>query len=128
MEKQTKIDSNYSAEELEAARKSLMTEEGYIMDPRYKVANKEAKWGVFLGLANVILWFGFGYGLSRGPVEEYTYVLGLPLWFFMSCIVTPIIIIAVVFIFTNRMDEMPLEKFSEEEAIAYEAEQRRNSK
>lgn len=128
MEKQVKTASNFSHEELEAARKELMTPEGFIEDPRYKRSNQEAKWGVLLGALNLILWFGFGYGFSRGPVEEYTYVLGLPLWFFLSCIVTPIIVIIIVFIMTNRMTDMPLEKMTEEEAIEYEAELRRMGK
>lgn len=128
MEKHEKTASNYTREELEAARKELTRAEGYIEDPRYKRSNQEAKWGILLGLFNLVLWFVFGYGFSRGPVEEYTYVLGLPLWFFLSCIVTPIIVIIIVFIMTNRMTDMPLEKMTEEEAIEYEAELRRMGK
>ncbi len=128
MEKQAKAQSNFTPEELEAARKELITPEGYLEDPRYKRSNQEAKWGVLLGAVNLILWFVFGYGFSRGPVEDYTYVLGLPLWFFLSCIVTPIIIVAIVFVAVNRMEDVPLENMTEQEAIEYEAELRRKGK
>lgn len=128
MEKNTKATANYTKEELEEARKALITPEGFLEDPRYKRSKMEAKQGVALGALNLILWFVFGYGFSRGPVEEYTYVLGLPLWFFLSCIVTPIIMIILVFVLTSRMTDMPLEQMTEEEAIQYEAELRRKEK
>lgn len=127
MEQKLHKDSKYTREELEAARQVLMTKEGFLQDPRYSRSNKEAKWGIILGLVNLVLWFAFGYGFSRGPVEEYTYVLGFPLWFFLSCIVTPIIVIILVFIITGRMTDMPLHRMTEEEAIEYEAELRRNN-
>ncbi|MDR2878931.1 MAG: YhdT family protein [Fusobacteriales bacterium] len=31
-------------------------------------------------------WSLFGFGLGNGKTEEYTYILGLPSWFFCSCI------------------------------------------
>lgn len=55
-------------------------------DPRYKQANKEALLGVGLFILNFIWWFAFGYGLGGKPPEQYTYVLGLPSWFFWSCV------------------------------------------
>lgn len=120
--------TKFTEDELKAARADLTTEEGYVADPRYKICNQEAKWGVGLGLFNLALWLIFGYGLGSGPVSEYTYVLGLPLWFFMSCIVTPLIIIIITFVYTNRMKEMSLEKITEEEAVEFQAEQRRMKK
>lgn len=124
MEKNSKH-TKFTEEELKAAKEDLMTEEGFISDPRYKVCNQEAKWGAGLGAFNLVLWLAFGYGLGSGPVSEYTYVFGLPLWFFMSCIITPIIIIFFTFRYTNKMADMSLEAMTEEEAIEFQAEQRR---
>ncbi|MFB0972203.1 MAG: YhdT family protein [Neofamilia sp.] len=117
--------NTYSVEELESAKNEITSPEGYILDPRYKECNREAKLGLGLGILNLVMWFAFGYGIGSGPVDAYTYVMGLPLWFFLSCIVTPIVIIILMFIITGKMDDMPLEKFTEEQAVEYEAKMRR---
>lgn len=67
-------------------------------DPRFKIANKEALIGVGLVIFNFIWWYGFAYGLGSAPPEEYTYVFGLPAWFFYSCVVGTIIMIVLVII------------------------------
>jgi len=56
-------------------------------DPRYGQARKEALCTIALAAANFIWWYAFAYGLGSRPVEEYTYVWGLPSWFFWSCVV-----------------------------------------
>jgi uncharacterized membrane protein YhdT len=61
--------------------------ETYQEDPRHRQCRREALAGLGLGILNLIWWFGWGYGLGSGPVSEYTYMYGFPLWFFMSCIV-----------------------------------------
>ena len=65
-------------------------------DPRYRVANREALIGVGLVIINFILWYGFAYGFGSKPVDEYRYVWGLPAWFFYSCILGTVIVIALV--------------------------------
>lgn len=55
-------------------------------DPRYKQAKREALLGLGLFILNFVWWFGFGYGLGAKPPEQYTYVFGLPAWFFWSCV------------------------------------------
>ena len=67
-------------------RKEKLAEDDFVEDPRYKQCNKEALLGLGLGLLNLVWWFAWGYGLGLKPPEEYTYVLGFPLWFFISCI------------------------------------------
>ncbi|UCZ54021.1 YhdT family protein [Bacillus shivajii] len=67
-------------------------------DPRYKIANREALVGVALVLFNFIWWYGFAYGLGSKPVEEYTYVFGLPAWFFYSCVVGFLVMVALVIV------------------------------
>lgn len=55
-------------------------------DPRFKIANREALIGVVLVIINFLWWFGFAYGMGSDKVEDYTYILGLPAWFFYSCV------------------------------------------
>lgn len=55
-------------------------------DYRFKIANREALIGVGLAVFNFIWWYGFAYGLGSKDVSEYTYVFGLPAWFFYSCV------------------------------------------
>lgn len=56
-------------------------------DKRFIQANKEAAIAVALSLAYFIWWYATAYGFGDKPVSEYTYVLGLPAWFFYSCVV-----------------------------------------
>lgn len=82
-------------------------------DWRFKIAHREAWIGVGLALFNFVWWFGFAYGMGSRPVEEYSYVFGLPDWFFYSCVIgflvmAVLVIVVVKFFFT----EVP---FDEEE-------------
>lgn len=56
------------------------------LDYRYKIANREALIGVGLVIFNFIWWFAFAYGLGGKDPSEYSYVMGLPAWFFYSCV------------------------------------------
>lgn len=50
--------------------------------------NREAITSVLLYLAFFLWWYFTGYGIAeRGTPETYTYIFGLPMWFFLSCIV-----------------------------------------
>ena len=90
----------------------------YMEDPRYKQCNREAMYGVILGLINVIIWFIGGYGLGSGPVESYTYIMGFPAWFFVSCILNAVVAIGgTIFIVKGKMRDMPLEPMTKEEAV-----------
>lgn len=93
-----------------------MKEDKIIEDPRYRQCNKEAIMGLILGIANLIWWFIWGYGLGSKPVSEYTYILGFPTWFFMSCIVGGIVFSILTVIMINKyFKDMPLEGLTEEE-------------
>ena len=65
-------------------------------DNRFKVANREALIGVGLVLFNFIWWFGFAYGMGSKDPSQYTYVFGLPAWFFYSCVVGLIVMVVLV--------------------------------
>lgn len=95
----------------------------FIEYPRYKQCNKEAWMGLGLGILNLIWWFSWGYGLGSKPVPEYTYMMGFPTWFFMSCIVGSILFsILTVVVINKYFKNMSLEALSEEEIEEYRKE------
>lgn len=63
-----------------------------------KIANREAFIGVGLVVFNFIWWFGFAYGLGSKDPSKYSYVFGLPAWFFYSCVIGLIVMIVLVII------------------------------
>lgn len=63
-----------------------MAKETFKEDPRFAQCNKETIVMVILLIVNILWWYGFAYGLGSLPVEQYTYVMGLPAWFFYSCV------------------------------------------
>jgi len=81
------------------------------MDPRFKIAHREAWIGVALAIVHFIWWFGFAYGLGSRPVEEYSYILGFPDWFFYSCIVGFILVaITVILLVKFVLKDVSLEE------------------
>lgn len=65
-------------------------------DPRFQVAKKEAWIGIIFVIINFLWWYGFAYGFGSQPVEEYQFIFGFPSWFFWSCIVGFIFMVALV--------------------------------
>lgn len=53
---------------------------------RDKQLNKEAIATLVLYLAFFVWWYVTGYGLGLKDPSEYTYIIGLPSWFFYSCV------------------------------------------
>lgn len=97
------------------------TKKVLVEDPRYKQCYKEALIGVAVGIGNLLWWYFFGYGMGSKDPSEYTYVLGFPTWFFMSCIAGPIVVTVVVAILLKTVfKHMSLEALSEEELKEYE--------
>ncbi|WP_079478471.1 YhdT family protein [Halobacillus salinus] len=85
------------------------------MDGRFKIANREALIGVALALFNFGWWFFFAYGLGDASPEDYSYVFGFPAWFFYSCIVGFLVMVALVIIVVRWwFVEVP---FDEEESL-----------
>lgn len=98
-------------------------EKNFEEDPRYKQCNKEAIMGLVLGIINLIWWFGFGYGLGSKPVSEYSYILGFPSWFFMSCIVGGALFSILTIIMINKFfKHMSLDELTEGEIEKYRKE------
>ncbi len=79
-------------------------------DHRFKIANREALIGIGLAIFNFIWWFGFAYGLGDRTPEDYTYIMGLPSWFFFSCVVGFLIMVLLVILVVNFLfTEVPLD-------------------
>ncbi|WP_138420679.1 YhdT family protein [Aquibacillus sediminis] len=79
-------------------------------DPRFKIANREALIGVGLAVFNFVWWFAFAYGLGSKSPENYQYILGLPAWFFYSCVLGLVImVIAVSLIVKKGFVDVPFE-------------------
>lgn len=51
-----------------------------------KQLKKEAIITVILYLIYFVWWYSFAYGLGDVDPKDYKYILGLPEWFFYSCI------------------------------------------
>ena len=49
--------------------------------------NREAKISLLLYGAFFIWWYATGYGLAGGDPADYVFIFGLPVWFFLSCVV-----------------------------------------
>lgn len=71
-------------------------------DYRFKIANREALIGVGLVIFNFIWWYAFAYGLGSKDPSEYTYVLGLPAWFFYSCVLGFVVMVLLVIIVVKK--------------------------
>ncbi|WP_405099020.1 YhdT family protein [Oceanobacillus sp. FSL H7-0719] len=75
-----------------------------------KIANREALIGVGLALFNFIWWFGFAYGLGSKDPSEYSFVFGLPAWFFYSCVAGFIVMAVLVIIVVKKFFvDVPIE-------------------
>ncbi|MBR0596710.1 YhdT family protein [Sinanaerobacter chloroacetimidivorans] len=54
---------------------------------RNRQMNKEALWSIGLYVVFFLWWYFTGYGIGEATSPaDYTYVMGLPLWFFLSCV------------------------------------------
>lgn len=101
----------------------MKKESEIVEDPRFRQCNKEALMGLGLGIINLIWWFGFGYGFGKKDISKYTYILGLPTWFFMSCIVGGILFSILTVVMINKyFKDMPLDGLTEEEVEKYRRE------
>jgi uncharacterized membrane protein YhdT len=68
------------------------------IDPRFKIAYKEmlltlGVWFLFMVVSLVV-----AYTLGKGPVDQYTYVLGMPAWWFGAVVVSAIFAVIVIYI------------------------------
>lgn len=79
-----------------------------------KQLNKEALLTIGLYAIFFIWWYAFGYGLSSGDPSNYTYILGLPSWFFVSCVLGWLLVsLAVVVLVKKFFVEIDLDSDDE---------------
>lgn len=64
---------------------------------------KEAALSLILYILFFIWWYATGYGLSDGAPEDFKYVLGLPMWFFLSCVLGYILFCAATFVLVKAV-------------------------
>jgi uncharacterized membrane protein YhdT len=77
----------------------------------YKQTNRETIISIVLTVLYFIWWYGFAYGLGLKPVESYSYIMGLPAWFFYSCVLGFIIFSFLTWIVVDKLfKEVSLEK------------------
>ena len=78
-------------------------------DSRYRQANREALISLAMYGLFFAWWYVTAYGRGSGDPGEYTYVMGLPAWFFYSCVVgyvgISILVWAVVRIFFSDVSK-----------------------
>lgn len=95
-------------------RKNQESYDDIIEDPRYKQCNKEALMALLVAIGSMIWWFAWGYGLGAKSPEEYSYIMGFPAWFFMSCIGGSILTIIVCGVMATKFYvDMPLGEIDE---------------
>lgn len=83
-------------------------------DYRFKIAHREAWIGMFLAIFHFLWWYGFAYGFGHGKVEDYKYILGLPAWFFYSCVLGFVVMVILVSVTVKYFfKEVPFENDGE---------------
>nr|WP_321258847.1 YhdT family protein [uncultured Pseudodesulfovibrio sp.] len=79
-------------------------------DPRFKQANKEALLALGVYALYFVWWYVCAYGMGSGNPDNYSYVLGMPEWFFYSCIVGyPLVTILLWIVVRFNFKDMPLD-------------------
>lgn len=93
-------------------KKTNMNQDDY----RYKIANREALIGIGIVIINFIWWYGFAYGLGSKNPAEYTYILGLPAWFFYSCVLGFVVIVLLIWLVIKLFFiDIPLDELDDKE-------------
>ena len=77
---------------------------------RYKQADREALIALGVYVFFFLWWTLFAFGLGSGDPEHYTYVLGMPAWFFYSCVLGyPVVTVLLWVVIRVAFSDMPLD-------------------
>lgn len=77
---------------------------------RYKQADREALITLGIYLFFFLWWTLFAFGLGSGNPEDYSYVLGLPAWFFYSCVLGyPVVSLLLWLVVRRFFKDIPLD-------------------
>lgn len=77
---------------------------------RYKQADREAL--ICLGLYALFFlwWYVFAFGLGSGDPASYSFIFGLPAWFFYSCVLGyPLLTLLLWVVVRKLFVDMPLD-------------------
>ena len=81
-----------------------------MQNKRFRQADREAL--IALGVYGFFFlwWTLFAFGLGSGDPEHYSYVLGMPAWFFYSCVLGyPVVAVLLWVIIRISFSDMPLD-------------------
>lgn len=96
-----------------------------------KQINKEVVITIILYSIYFVWWYYFAYIFPSDNVEEYKYILGMPEWFFYSCVVGLVLMNILVFLatkfFFKEIDFKDFEKMGKEKQKEAEKENRKES-
>lgn len=77
---------------------------------RYKQADREALITLCVYAFFFLWWTVFAFGLGSGPPETYSYVFGMPSWFFYSCVLGyPVVAVVLWVVIRLFFVDMPLD-------------------
>lgn len=81
------------------------------MKSKRKQINKEALLTVGMYLVYFVWWYYFAYWFGEEEVSQYHYILGLPEWFFYSCVLGLVVMnVLVFFVIKFFFQDMDLEE------------------
>ncbi|MDL2285192.1 YhdT family protein [Desulfovibrio sp. OttesenSCG-928-F07] len=81
---------------------------------RFKQANKEAAITLAIYVFFFLWWTIFAFSLGSGDPADYTYILGMPAWFFYSCIMGYPIVTLLLWVVVRRFfADIPLDSNNE---------------
>ncbi|MBK5251671.1 MAG: YhdT family protein [Peptostreptococcaceae bacterium] len=96
MTKEEYYDTNYELDEIE-------------VDPRFVICEKEMKLVFSIQLAFTTVMITLGYFLGRGDPKDYTYILGMPTWWFVSIVTSFIFFGIIVYVVKFKFQDMSLD-------------------
>lgn len=101
MKREEYFDTNYDFDEIED-------------DPRFIICEKEMKLVIAVQLAFTFSVISAGYFLGRGNPADYTYIFGLPAWFFAVLVISFIFFGIVIYVVKFKLQDMDLNDEIEE--------------
>ena len=92
------------------AAENIPITKGVLMKQSFTQANREAFMTLGLYLFFFLWWALTAFGFGSGHSDEYSYILGLPAWFFLSCIVGwPVITVLLWVVIRVGFKDVPLD-------------------
>jgi len=103
----------------DSVHQAPLTPEKMSLRARFIQADKEAAITLLVYIGYLLWWALCAYGLGSQDPETYTYIWGLPAWFFYSCVVGyPALSLALWIVILLFFKDMPLDDDNDDEADA----------